>query len=242
MAAATWKPDRGTFFYLAMGWTALGAAIAGFSTTYLMPMAGARFEGPGIAHLHGLLFFTWVILMVVQPLLVRRQALRLHRKLGLLALVLAPAMAASGVGVGLYAVQRDVSAGLGGLAYSTLIGVLTAMSIFVLFVAIGLHLRNRPDWHKRMMLLATIAILWPAWFRFRHFMPWVPNPEIWLALVLADIPILIAMLRDRLRFGRVHPAYLIFGTALIANHVLEVIWFDTPGWRAAAMTAYAALT
>jgi len=184
----------------------------------------------------------WVALVTLQPLLIRARRWTLHRAIGMAALPLAVAMAASGVGVGLYAVHRDLAAGAGESGYSALPGVLAAMAIFVLFVGIAIALRKHPAWHKRMIVLATIAILWPAWFRFRHLMPWLPRPEIWLALVLADSLILIAMLRDYLSFGRVHPAYWIFGSALVSEHVAEALLFDSPFWRAIAKAAYSALT
>ncbi len=185
---------------------------------------------------------TWVALLLVQPILVRRRKTQLHRKIGLVALPLALAMAASGLAVGVYAVTRDLAAGGGEEAVSQLIGVATGMAIFVLYVAIALALRKRPDWHKRMILLATIAILWPAWFRFRHLMPWLPRPDITLAVVVSDSLILIAMLRDKLKFGRVHPAYLVFGLLLIADHVGETLLYDSPAWRAAAHALYGLLT
>jgi len=242
MAATPWQRVRGTAFYTAMACVAAAAVAVGFSTTYFLPLAGARFEGPWIAHVHGLLFMSWIALLLVQASLIRRRNPRLHRRLGLLALPLALAMAASGVGVGLYAVHRDLAAGVGDVAYSQLTGVLTAMAIFVICVAAALWLRKRPDWHKRLILLATIAILWPAWFRFRHLMPWLPRPDILLAVVVSDALILVAMLRDRLRFGRVHPVWWLFGLPLIAEHGLEVLLFDTRFWRATAEAAYAALT
>ena len=240
MAKAGWARDRGSFFYLAMGCVALAAALAGFSTTYFIPLARSRFEGTAILHLHGVLFFGWTGLIVLQPFLTRGR-LKLHRTIGFVAMPLAVAMAASGIGVGLYAVRRDLAAGVGEGAYSTLIGVVSAMAVFLAYFSIAVVRRNRPDWHKRMMLLATIAILWPAWFRFRHFLPWIPDPEIWLALVLADSLILVAMIRDQVRFGGVHPAYLIFGTMLLADHVVEVLLYDSPGWRAVARAMYEAL-
>jgi hypothetical protein len=242
MAASPWKRDRKALFYTGMGITAAAAAVAGFSTTYLVPVAGAQFRGPWIAHVHGLLFFAWVALAVLQPLLVHRARPNLHRRIGWAALPLALAMAASGVGVGIYAVQRDLEAGMGDFAFSSLPGVLFAMAIFVGLVVGAIALRKKPDWHKRLMVLATIAVLWPAWFRFRHFMPWVPRPEIFLALVLADSLVLIAMARDRLKFGQVHPAYWIFGVGLILEHVAEALLFDTLGWRSFAQAAYAYLT
>jgi hypothetical protein len=166
----------------------------------------------------------------------------LHRRIGLVALPLALAMAASGLGVGLYAVDRDLKAGVGDFAYSTLPGVLFAMILFVVFVAAAVAFRKKPDWHKRLIVLATIAVLWPAWFRFRHFMPWVPRPEIFLALIVADSLVVIAMVRDRLKFGKVHPAYWSLGVGLIAEHVAEAVLFDTSGWRSFAQASYAALS
>lgn len=201
-------------------------------------MATRQFGGPTIAHLHGLCFFGWIGLLLVQASLARRKRLRLHQRLGLLSIPLAIAMAATGLGVGMFAVRRDLAAGAGEAAYSQLVGVVTAMLFLLLFVAIAFATRRRPDWHKRMILLATVAVQWPAWFRWRHLMPWLPRPEIWLGVVVSDSLILIAALRDRLRFGRVHPAYAIFGALLIAEHGSEILLYDSPGWRAAARAMF----
>lgn len=160
-----------------MGLVAIAAVAAGFSTTYFIPIARAAFPGPLVAHVHGLLFMAWVALMLVQPMLVRQRRSRFHRKLGWVALPLAAAMAVSGLGVGLFAVSRDRAAGGGDFAYSQLPGVAAAMIVFAAYVSIAVAARKRPDWHKRMMLLATVAVLWPAWFRFRHFLPFVPHPQ-----------------------------------------------------------------
>jgi uncharacterized membrane protein YozB (DUF420 family) len=235
------KADRGSSFYLGMACVAAAAAAVGFSTTYFIPLATGRFAGPWIAHVHGLLFIIWVLLLVVQTSLIRRRNTRLHRRIGACALPLAILMALSGVGVGIHAVRRDLAAGIGDFAYSQLPGVLAAMTIFVFYVGLALWTRKRPDWHKRMILLATITVLWPAWFRFRHLMPWLPRPDILLAVIASDSLIVIAMIRDRLKFGHVHPAYWIFGLGLIAEHVTEVMLFDTPMWRATARAFYTAI-
>jgi hypothetical protein len=224
-----------------MAAVAVAAVATGFSTTYFIPVARGTFAGPPVAHLHGLLFMTWIALLLVQPTLVRHGHSRLHRKLGLIALPLAGAMAISGLAVGTFAVGRDLAGGGGAFAYSQLVGVVAAMSFFVVYVAIAIAARKRPDWHKRMMLLATIAILWPAWFRFRHLLPFVPRPDIILGVIVSDSLIVAAMVRDRWKFGRIHPAYLIFGSLLIAEHVGEIFLYDTPAWRAAASAVYHAL-
>jgi hypothetical protein len=241
MAARPWKADRGTSFYLAMAGVAAMVAAVGFSTTYFIPVAASRFAGPWIAHVHGLLFFAWIALFVAQTSLIRGRGLALHRRLGLVMAPLALAMALSGLGVGLHAVRRDLAAGMGDSAPSQLIGVITTMIIFLAYVALAWAMRKRPDWHKRMILLATIAVLWPAWFRFRHLMPWLPRPDLLLAVIVSDSLIVIAMARDRLKFGRVHPSYWAFGLPLIAEHVAEACLYDTPVWRAVARSLYSAL-
>jgi hypothetical protein len=102
-------------------------------------------------------------------------------------------------------------------------------------------MRRRPDWHKRLALLATIQLLWPAFFRLRHLLPMVPKPEVTLALALAYSPILLAAVRDRWRYGRVHPVWLYVGTALILEQSLEVAFFDQGLQRDFGVWLYAML-
>ena len=225
-------------FYIAMALFMLAVALTGFAGTFIAPLGQGRFEAPPIVFIHGGLFFTWVLLFVVQPSLIGRGAYGLHKALGVFGLCLAVAMAASGLGVGVWATTRDLAAGIGDVAVSTLVGTCTAMGLFLGLVIAGVAFRHRPETHKRLMLLATIAVLWPAWFRFRHYFPGVPHPEIVFAVVMADSLILICMLRDRLELGRIHPVYLWVGSFIIAEHVLEAALFDSPPWRLVAYGLY----
>lgn len=226
-----WARDRATAFYIGLGVTGLAAVAIGFSTTYFFPMARRSFSAPPIVHIHGALCLAWVSLFIAQGLLVRGRRTPIHRHIGLLALPIALGIFVSGVAVALWAARRDLPT-LGHTATSSIIGTVTALTIFVAFVAFAVTLRRRPDWHKRLMLLATIALLWPAVFRFRHLLPFVPQPEIWFAIALADLPILIAAVRDRFVYGKIHPVWAIFGTALVIEQSFEAIAFDSPAWRA----------
>jgi hypothetical protein len=227
----TGAPARPTRFYIVMALVALAVALTGFAGTFFIPLGQGRFAAPPIIFIHGGLFFGWILLFVTQPSLIRAGHWRLHQKLGAVGGVIALAMAASGVAVGHYAAKRDLAAGAGEFASSSLVGVCTAMLMFLGLVAAGIAFRRRPEVHKRLMLLATIAVLWPAWFRFRHYFPAVPNPEIWFAVVAADSLILVCMIRDRLALGGVHPVYLWVGSGIIIEHAIEVVLFDSPPWR-----------
>jgi len=230
-AGAAFRADRGSRFYVGMAWLALGVALVGFAPTFFLPLARGTFSAPWVVYAHGALLFAWLALFAAQAALVRGQRVSEHRRLGTLALALVPAIVVSGLAVGAFAMRRDAAAGGGEPAVSSIVGVVTALLIYAALVAAALALRGRTDVHKRLMLLATVAILWPATFRFRHFFPSVPHPEIVFAIALPDALVLVAMLRDRLVVGRVHPVYLLAGGALIAEHLTEAALFDTPGWR-----------
>jgi hypothetical protein len=241
VATNLWKADRGTFFYVAFAWVAVVAALVGFSTTYWLPLARRTFGGPPIAHLHGLFFFSWIALLTAQVHFARAKKIRIHQRLGNASLPLALAMALTGFGVGMMAVRRDLAEGQGEASYSQLVGVVTAMLVLLLLVGAAYAKRKTPDWHKRFMLLATVAVWWPAWVRWRHLMPWVPDPFLWLGFVIPDSIIVIAALRDRLKFGRIHPVYLWFGSLLIADHLAETLSFETPPWRALGRALFSLL-
>ncbi len=228
------RDDRASRFYVGMAWLALAVALAGFLPTFFLPLARGAFSAPPVVYLHGALLFAWLVLFATQATLIRRQRPSVHRRTGWLAVALVPCIVASGIAVGVFAMKRDVAAGGGETAVSSLVGTVTALLLYAALVAAALWYRRQTDYHKRLMLLATLSILWPAWFRFRHYFPSVPHPEIVFAIVFPDSLILVAMIRDKLAVGRVHRVYVVAGLALIAEHVVEAILFDTPAWRAVA--------
>ncbi len=231
-----WQLDRATNFYRWAAWLALLVALAGFFLTYSLPLWRGSFEGPAASHVHGALLFGWLLMVVLQTNLARRPAL--HRRVGWIGLALAVAVALSTAVIGHEAAQRGLARGDGPIAVSGFLGSITAPAIFLALVTAAIALRRRPQWHKRLIFVATVAIMWPAWFRWRHFLPGLPRPEITLSLIAADLPILIAMARDRVRFGGIHPAYLTAGLGLILEQTFETFAFDNPRWRAVANWLY----
>jgi hypothetical protein len=171
---------------------------------------------------------------VLQPVLVLRRRLGWHRRLGVIAVPLAIAVALSMIPAGMVQVRRELAQGLGGTAISVILGVFTSGLLFVGLVTAGYWARRTPESHARWMLLATLVVIWPAWFRFRHWLPWVPRPEIWLALVLADAWIVVSVIRDRVVRGAVHPVLLWGGLFVILEQTMEVLMFDRPVWRSLA--------
>lgn len=239
--ANTWARDRARTFYLAFALMAVAAVAIGFSTTYFIPGPRGTLNIPWIVHFHGWTAMAWVLLLVAQVLLVRSGRSRLHRQVGKAALPLAFAIWASGIVTGVWATRRDLPE-VGAAAYGNTSGTALSLTVFLLLVISAVAMRRRPDWHKRLMLLATVVVLWPAFFRFRHILPAMPRPDILLALLLANSPILVAAIRDKLRFGQVHPAWKWIGTGVFIEQILEFLAFETGLNRAPGAWLYGLLT
>jgi len=222
-----------------MGLVAVFAVCIGFGRTYAAPMMHGTFTGPSILHVHGAFALAWVLLFVAQPLLIRRGAVSFHRALGCVGLLIALAVAGTMVPAGLYATIRDAQAGLEHVAISSLLGVVTSAIMFVMLVVAGVAARRDRQAHPRWMLLATLLVIWPAWFRFRHWFPEVPRPELWFGVVLPMTWVMIAIIRDRFVRGTVHPVLLFAGTGLILEQSFELFAFDTPLWRSTAEALFA---
>lgn len=231
-------PLIGRWFYVTMAVITLVAVAVGFGRTYAAPMAAGAFDGPTILHIHGLFAFGWVLLFLAQPLLIRLGQRELHRRVGRLGLPLALGVATTMVPAGVHQVARDVAAGAGAAGVSSLVGVFTSGILFVALVACGILARRDREAHARWLLLATLVVAWPAWFRWRHWFPAVPRPDIWFAVVVPYLWVGVAMLRDRAVRTAVHPVLKFAGVAVVLEQSLEVVAFDTPAWRSAAQLLY----
>jgi uncharacterized membrane protein YozB (DUF420 family) len=223
--ANPWARDRATAFYILFGLIGFAVVALGFGVTYVAPMLRGTFNAPWYVHLHGASALGWVLLLIAQAALVRQRQSPLHRRVGRIALPLALAVWVTGIATAYWVVQRDLPT-MGSAATSGLAGNVTGLTLYLLLVIWAWVARDRLDWHKRLVMLATIHLLWPAFFRLRHLLPGVPDPDIWFALVLAYSPILIAALRDHRCYGRIHPVWLFVGPALVLEQSLEFVYFD----------------
>lgn len=208
------QPRRTTVgrpFYLVMSLIMAAVIIGGFSTT--VPSDFAADPGlPLLLHVHGAVFTLWVILFVAQPAFIARGSIALHRKIGWIGAGTAAAMLVMGLVATIYAVRYDrVPSFFPPPIFLTmnLIGIL----VFAGLVSAGLAFRHRAEWHKRLMLCATISILGPGLGRllpmasFGAAAPVVMFATIALFAFAGPIADLIAM-------RRVHRAYY-WGVATI---------------------------
>jgi hypothetical protein len=225
-------------FFLLIAIVGFVAIHIGFSTTFLIPFAEGTFEAPLSIYIHGIFAFAWILLFLVQTWLIHTKSYKTHMFLGLLGLFIAFGTAITMIPAGLFAVEKEINAGLGDTAISGLVGTFTSSIMFLLLVLVGLYYRRNSPCHKRFLLLATIVVLWPAWFRFRHFFPSIERPDIWFAVVLADSLIIISWIWDKFSYGNVHPTLKYVGLFIILEHFFEILMFDSAGWRVVANFLY----
>lgn len=91
---------------------------------------------------------------------------------------------------------------------------LSSLALFGSFLNAGVLNRDRPDYHKRLMLLATIALLLPALARIVRMMglPILPVGVLG-GLVVINLYLIALIVFDFSRLGRVHPVTL-WGTLI----------------------------
>jgi len=237
MIATTMTRTRGSAerrFYTGMALALLATVFLGFARSFFLRPLFPTWPSPHetIFYVHGTVFTSWFLLIVIQTSLVAAGRTDLHRKLGVFGAVLAAAMVVLGVTGAVIAARRP--GGFVGIPVSPLqflIIPIFDMAIFSTFVAVGVAKRRDPQTHKRWMLLASISLITAAIARWPGVIS-VGAPPLYFALTdLFLVPIALWDFKSR---GRVHPATLWGGLALVASQPLRFVLSGTAVWLAFA--------
>ncbi len=199
--------SRDSFFlWIVLAITA--TVFAGFWFTYFGPiLAGNRAPDAAVVHLHGWTFFAWYVLLVVQSSLAHVRRVSLHRTLGGLSVALAALM----VGTGLLVVGVRMADALDtGDPFWSASGpaVFATLALFITFYVAALRMRRRSDWHKRLMIIASVGGMGAATFRLCMVL-FGPDSAMWLGLLGSNLFIVAGIVHDSLCEKRVHPAWWI---------------------------------
>ncbi|MEO8275738.1 MAG: hypothetical protein ABI639_05930 [Thermoanaerobaculia bacterium] len=217
-------------FFSGMAIGILAVALIGFARTYflrpLLPVPTPVLPSlTPLIHIHGALFTLWVFLFVAQTLLIGRKRIGLHRTLGFASLGLALAMVVVGTITAIHSVARGI-APFGMDPRRFLAIPLAAIYLFAGFYIAGFVKRRNAQSHKRLMLLATIALLPPAIARWVLLLGLGP-PFILAFATLLLVPLVVWDWKTR---GRLHPVTLWGGGLLLVSAPLRLLLAKSDFW------------
>jgi len=182
-------------------------------------------------HIHGLVFTSWVLLFLAQTTLVATDRTDLHRKLGVGGAVLAALLLIMGTTTAILRVKGGGSSPIPGVPPLSFLAVpLFDMVVFAMLIGGGLGLRNRPDTHKRLMTLGTIALTSAPIARLPFVRP--VGPPAFFGLT--DLFIVAMLVYDLATRRKVHPATIWGGLVVLASQPLRLMISGTPAWLAFA--------
>ncbi|MFN0207058.1 MAG: hypothetical protein ACKVS6_12215 [Planctomycetota bacterium] len=219
-------PNRDSFFL----WMALAISatvFAGFWFTYFgLILAGEGVPDAVVVHLHGWSFFVWYMLLVVQSSLVQVRRVSLHRSLGWMSVALAAFMAGTGLLVVGARMADAVDTG-DPFWLASGPGVFATLVLFITFYAAALRMRRRTDWHKRLMIIASVGGMGAATFRLCMVLFGLDS-AMWLGLLGSNLFIVAGAVRDSLCEKRVHPAWWIGLSTCVVFEAGALLLTPTP--------------
>lgn len=201
---ATHRAFKPSFFF----WMTVVMAFfvfTGFGMTYLFPLTRGTFPpAPPIVHLHGLVFFTWMILLIVQAALIGKGNVALHRSLGTWGIAHAVVILYTGGLVQLLGIARSIRNGGTGPFDAGFLGLMAVVGFALLFT---LAIRNtrKPDVHKRLILFAMLPILPPGVNRFYQVpfsLDYIPVVPLYVTLDSMALAILVQEWRSTGKIGK----------------------------------------
>lgn len=147
-------------FFSGMALLILVTVFVGFARTYFL--AGVlRAPLPNLLiHIHGAVFSSWILLLIVQIALVSAGRVDIHRRLGLAGFGLACLLVILGVLAASNSLARGFSPPGSGFDPRTFYAIpMGDMLMFSTLVFFAFRARFDPSAHKRLILIATISLL-----------------------------------------------------------------------------------
>jgi hypothetical protein len=222
------------FFFSGIAAVILAYVFVGFAKSYYL--AGV-FKAPLpslLVHIHGAVFSCWLLLLITQISLVSVGRVHVHRRLGLLGFGLACLMVVLGIAVVTQSIVRHAADPFVREVRAIYALGLADMLMFATLVYFAFRNRFNPAVHKRLILIATLAILDAAYDRWPIQAAWWTHGV--TPLICCYPLLLLLMVYDWWSTRKIQPvtiwgsAFLVLmlqGRVLVGNTTL---WQRFAGW------------
>jgi hypothetical protein len=221
---------RWRFFFVVMAAAVIAAVFAGFEPTFYFRGFHSQTRPMSVLlHVHGIVFSVWVALFLAQTVLIARGNYRWHRRLGWILVGVAAAM----IVLVILAMVEELRR-VNGFPPPPLAIALSVFDILVFGILVGsaLYLRRLPDWHKRLMLFATIVLLGAPMFRVvtHRFEIHSGTTAGVVSTLMVDAFFIPCLAYDLITRRAVHPAYLLGIGLIVADQLAQIAVVDWAPW------------
>ncbi|WP_157082176.1 hypothetical protein [Sphingomonas pruni] len=219
-------------FFAGMAVAMIVATFVGFAPSYYL---SSVFAGPRLSmlvHVHGAVFTLWMLLYALQTGLVSAGRTDVHRVIGPVAVAVAVAMVPLGIATAIITKQVTAAAHLPPQG-PPLIFPLGAILTFAILTAWAVAMRKRAAWHKRLMLLGTLALLTTPLARVTR-MTHLPLTPALGGIILTDLILLVLVAYDLRTTGRLHAATKWGGAVFLLTQAIRIVLNMMPAWQAFA--------
>ena len=226
-ASPMWQLKRflGRYFYLSMSLVIAGLVLWGFSRTVNANLFHAKPARPLLLWIHGAAFSTWIVFFIAQSTLVRVHKVAFHRTIGWVGAGLAAVMVGLGFTIAVVMTRFDIAVLHQNDVASFLSIPFWDMLFFGTSIALAILWRKKPEYHRRLVFIATCQLMDAAIGRFDFWF----NHSIFFVGV--DLLIVLGMVRDLVVDGRIHKVYLYALPLLIVGQSITVyLWRTNPAW------------
>jgi hypothetical protein len=166
------------------------------------------FRSP-LTHAHALVYFSWVALFATQTSLITAERRDIHRKLGVLGLILVCLI----VLLSAISTIRMFALGMEKFFFAN---PHIEVIVFVLLIVPAFVLRRQADIHKRLVVLATVTLIGAA----TSHLPYIGRLFPQAYLVVQDSFIVAGVMYDVVSRGRVHHTYIWGGFLIVFSQLL----------------------
>ena len=214
----------GQYFYLAMSLLIAVIVVWGFSHTIDQNLIHATPTRPWILYLHGVVFSGWVVFFIVQSSLVRMHRVGVHRTLGWVGVAWGVAIVVLGISTAISMTRFKTATLHLPDAAQFLVVPLWDIACFTVAFGLAIYWRKRPEFHRRLMLVATCVLTAAAFGRFAALPVWF--------YAGVDLLIFVGVVRDVIVTRHVHPVYVYALPVLIVGQafVMHLVITSSPQW------------
>jgi hypothetical protein len=226
--ATTTKQDK---FQNNIGYFFIGiwiCALIGFHKTYTVffpSFKGFYWQH----HFHGAMMMIWLVMLIVQPFLIKYGKYKTHRTLGKLGYVFAPLVLYSSFALVKMLYYRDIATMPENIVFAKMQQVIPTL-LFGLFFTLAMINRHKPNVHARYMIGTALLTISPGLSRALIILGGIPFPiAIHISYSVVDILALLLLFHDFRKGVNIKPALTIV-LFFVIKHVCSVyqngIWWQ----------------